>query len=178
MSFENDIDVSIASYLKMIELKTAVLLGCSLQIGAIIGGADDIQAKHLYEFGKNIGIAFQLQDDLLDVYGDAEKFGKQTGGDIISNKKTFLILKAQELASIEQRAILNHWIDSSSTNQKEQKIKAVKSLFDVLEIRRHAEQEMESYFNTALQHLNAVSVRAEKKASLEKFAGQLMVREA
>ena len=91
MSFEKEKNVSITDYLKMIELKTAVLLGCSLQIGAIIGGADEIQSKHLYEFGKNIGIAFQLQDDLLDVFGDAEKFGKQTGGDIISNKKTFLI---------------------------------------------------------------------------------------
>ncbi len=178
MSFENDKNVSIKNYLQMIELKTAVLLGCCLQIGAVTAGAGDIQAKHLYDFGKNIGVAFQLRDDLLDVYGDEEKFGKQTGGDIISNKKTFLLLKAQEVANSQQRSILNQWINTTGTGQEQQKIKAIKNLFDALDIRKFAEQEMESHYNKAVSHLNAVEVPAEKKSLLEKFAGQLMVREA
>ncbi len=178
MDFEQSTDVSIADYLKMIELKTAVLLGCSLQIGAIVGGADQSQAKDLYEFGKNIGIAFQLQDDLLDVYGDAEKFGKQTGGDIIANKKTFLLLKAKELANSEQLSVLNQWIKTTDEEQEQQKIKTIKALFDVLEIRKYAEQEMESHYNNAIKHLNALDISSAKKASLEKFSEQLMVREA
>jgi geranylgeranyl diphosphate synthase type II len=162
----------------MIELKTAVLLGCCLQIGAIIADADDTESKHLYEFGKSMGIAFQLQDDLLDVYGNAEKFGKQTGGDIISNKKTFLVLKAQELSNAHQRSILNQWINTSVTGQAQQKVKEIKNLFDGLDIRKYAEQEMETQYDYAIQHLNAVNVSAEKKSILEKFASQLMVREA
>lgn len=178
MSFEKDKNVSIKQYLHMIELKTAVLLGCCLQIGAVIADAADVDSKHLYEFGKNIGVAFQLQDDLLDVYGDEEKFGKQTGGDIISNKKTFLVLKAQEIADAQQRSILNQWINTSGTGQEQQKVKAIKNLFDTLDIRKYAEQEMENHYNSAIQHLNTVNVPAEKKSLLEKFAGQLMVREA
>lgn len=178
MNFEKETAVSITDYLKMIGLKTAVLLGCSLQIGAIIAGADVIQSKHLYEFGKNIGIAFQLQDDLLDVYGDAKKFGKQTGGDIIANKKTFLILKALEVAQAHQLFILNQWINNTIREEEQQKIEAIKNMFDILEVRKLAEQEMEKYCIRALQHLNALAVPAENKIALEKFAELLMVREA
>ena len=178
MNFETAAEVSIADYLKMIELKTAVLLGCSLQTGAIIGGADAIDARHLYEFGKNIGIAFQLQDDILDVYGDEEKFGKQTGGDILLNKKTYLLLKAKTLADAQQRSILNQWMNAGAEGQEQQKIKAIKNLFDVLEIRKYAEQEMESYHTKAMQHLNEIKMDDSKKTLLEKFAGQLRIREA
>lgn len=178
MRFEKENNISIQHYMKMIELKTAVLVGCSLQIGAIIAGADDVKSQHLYEFGKNMGIAFQLQDDLLDVYGDAEKFGKQTGGDIISDKKTFLLLKAKELANAQQLSILNQWMNVEVARQEEQKIIAIKNLFDVLDIRKYAEQEIESYYNNAIQHLNALIISSEKKTILQQFAGQLMVREA
>lgn len=177
MCFEKDSNISIQQYMKMIELKTAVLVGCSLQLGAIIAGADDEQSKHLYEFGKNIGIAFQLQDDLLDIYGEAEKFGKQTGGDIISNKKTFLLLKAKELANAQQLSILNQWMNVEVTGQEQQKIIAIKNLFDALEIRKYVEQEIENYYNNAVQHLNALLISAEKKSILQQFAGQLIVRE-
>lgn len=178
MSFEKESNVAIKQYLQMIELKTAVLIGSCLQIGAIIAAAPEAESKHLFEFGKKTGVAFQLQDDLLDLYGDAEKFGKQTGGDIISNKKTFLILKAQEIANPQQRSLLNRWINTSGKDQEQQKVKTIKNLFDNLDIRKHAEREMESHYNKAIQHLNALKVPAEKKYLLEKFAGQLMVRAA
>ncbi len=177
MSFENDHSVSITDYLRMIELKTAVLLGCALQIGATIAGANNKDAKHLYEFGKHLGIAFQLQDDLLDVYGDSKKFGKQTGGDILSNKKTFLLLKAQELSNALQRQTLNQWMTVNISGSEQQKITEVKGIFDTLDIPLLAKMEMENHYNNALHHLDAIKINANNKTILKEFAEQLMVRE-
>jgi geranylgeranyl diphosphate synthase type II len=176
MDFETRNDVTIDEYIKMIELKTSVLIAGGLKIGAIIGGSSEEDANHLYEFGRNIGIAFQLQDDILDTFGDPEKFGKKVGGDIVQNKKTFLVLKALELGNDEQcdklSALMS--IDSEDENVK---IEAVKSIFNELQIREAAEQLMESYLELAFDHLSAVNVVEEKKEVLIKLSNELMGRE-
>ncbi len=176
MDFETRNDVTIDEYIKMIELKTSVLIAGGLKIGAIIGGSSEEDANHLYEFGRNIGIAFQLQDDILDTFGDPEKFGKKVGGDIVQNKKTFLVLKALELGNDEQCAKLSALmsIDSEDENVK---IEAVKSIFNELQIREAAEQLMESYLELAFDHLSAVNVVEEKKEVLIKLSNELMGRE-
>lgn len=176
MDFETRNDVTISEYLKMIEQKTAVLLAGSLKIGALIGGANDVDARNIYEFGRNIGIAFQLQDDILDTYGDPEKFGKRVGGDIIQNKKTFLVLKALEIGNEEQRMTLAQLMNST-TNDEEEKIEAVKSIFDTLRVRIIAEQLMEEYTAKAFKNLLAIGVIEEKKIPLENLTNQLMGRE-
>ena len=135
MDFEERDDVTIAEYLKMIEYKTAVLLAGALKIGALTGGANEEQAQHLYDFGRNMGIAFQLKDDLLDVFGDQEKFGKQEGGDILSNKKTYLYLQSLAIAEGKQKEELEYWFASKEYEGK-QKIKAVKALYESLEIKK------------------------------------------
>lgn len=177
MDFEKQNDVSIARYLKMIELKTAVLLGCCLKVGAMTADAGEVDATHIYEFGKNIGIAFQLQDDLLDVYGDSEKFGKLSGGDILADKKTFLLLKAQELASRTQQLVLKRWIHTAQKGKEQEKIDAIKNLYDELDVQKHAETEMDFYYHTALEHLKAINIPLEQKSNLSEFAMQLMVRQ-
>jgi len=176
MDFETRDDVSIDEYLKMIELKTSVLIAGGLKIGAIIGGSTEEDANHLYEFGRNIGIAFQLQDDILDTYGDPEKFGKKVGGDIVQNKKTFLVLKTLELGNEHQCERLTSLmkIDSQDENVK---IESVKSIFNELKIRETAEQLMESYLAVAFEHLAAVNVAEEKKEVLKKLSNELMGRE-
>ena len=176
MNFETQQNVSIQDYLNMITLKTAVLLAGSLQIGAIIGGADNNSAQHLYEFGKNIGIAFQLQDDILDVFGDSEKFGKQTGGDILSNKKTFLLLKAIETAKGNALQQLNFWLNKKDFIAEE-KINAVKLIYNELGVKEISENKMRKYHQTAMHHFNAINIDANKKVELLAFAESLMVRE-
>ena len=176
MDFETRNDVSIDEYIKMIEQKTAVLIAGGLKIGAIIGGALEEDANHLYEFGRNIGIAFQLQDDILDTYGDPEKFGKKVGGDIVQNKKTFLVIKALELGSKDQRARLSDLMSIDSYGESD-KIEAVKSVFNELQIREAAEQLMESYLVLAFEHLGAVNVADEKKKVLINLSHELMGRE-
>lgn len=176
MDFETRSDVSIDEYIKMIELKTAVLIAGGLKIGAIIGGSSDDDANHLYEFGRNIGIAFQLQDDILDTYGDPEKFGKKVGGDIVQNKKTFLVLKALELGNEDQcNRLLN--LMNIDLEDETSKIEAVKSVFNELQIREAAEQLMESYLALAFKHLGVVNVPDEKKEVLIKLSNELMGRE-
>ena len=176
MNFETQQNVSIQDYLNMITLKTAVLLAGSLQIGAIIGGADNSSAEHLYEFGKNIGIAFQLQDDILDVFGDSEKFGKQTGGDILSNKKTFLLLKAIETAKGDALQQLNFWLTKKDF-VAEEKIHAVKLIYNELGVKEISENKMREYHQTAMHHFGAIKIDAVKKVELLAFAESLMVRE-
>ncbi len=176
MNFETLNTVSIDDYIQMISLKTAVLLAGSLQIGAIIGGASKEDAQHLYAFGKNIGIAFQLQDDILDVFGDAEKFGKQVGGDILSNKKTYLLLKAIELANDSIAAELKEWLNKSEFNPT-QKIEAIKTIFQKLNIKEIAEKKMHEYHQIAMTHFAALSIADEKKEALLTFAESLLVRE-
>jgi geranylgeranyl diphosphate synthase type II len=176
MNFETLQNVSIDDYLKMIELKTAVLLAASLKIGAVLANTSEENANHIYEFGRNLGIAFQLMDDILDLYGDPEKFGKQIGGDIIANKKTYLLLKAQELATGELKKQLEFSL-SSTALKNEAKIEKIKSLFNQLNIRKLAEEEMNLFYNTAISHLDSIDAPSEKKQVFEKFAKSLMKRE-
>jgi geranylgeranyl diphosphate synthase type II len=175
MDFESNDEVSIEDYLQMIALKTAVLLAASLYIGAIIGKASKENAERLYAFGKNMGIAFQLQDDYLDVYGDSEKVGKQTGGDIISNKKTFLLLKAfalaDEVTRIELQNLLMYEQDMVL------KVKKVKAIYNKLAVKNYSEEIMKFYFNQGLKCLEAIQVEESKKSKLLEFANKLLLRE-
>lgn len=175
MEFESRDNVTADEYINMIRLKTAVLLGCSLQTGAIIGGASASDSKHLYDFGIAIGIAFQLKDDLLDVYGNQETFGKKIGGDILCNKKTWLLIHALILANPQQRIELDSWIRRNDGEQ-EQKIAAVTALYDQIGVREIAESAMNKYYEDALAHLNAVKVAENRKQILYQLAHQLMFR--
>ncbi|MBL4592855.1 MAG: polyprenyl synthetase family protein [Flavobacteriales bacterium] len=176
MDFENSTTVSIDDYLTMIELKTAVLLGCSLKIGAILGNAQKEDADHIYEFGKNLGIAFQLMDDVLDLYGDPKKVGKRTGGDVISNKKTYLLLKAQELATGKTAKDLDFCLTSTVLDDKT-KVEKVTAIFNELKIKQLTIDEMNLFYNTAISHLDSVDAPTEKKQVFENFAKSLMNRE-
>ena len=178
MNFEKLQKVSIPQYLKMIELKTAVLLACSLKIGALVGGATEKSAQQLYNFGKHIGIAFQLQDDILDVYAESEKFGKQKGGDIISNKKTYLFLKAIEMAESNKymKEELHQWINAPHFEPKE-KVEAITSIFNFLNIKKLAQKEMQKHFNVALTFLDKLEIDNSKKQNLINIANNLMARE-
>jgi geranylgeranyl diphosphate synthase type II len=177
MNFENENTVSVAQYLKMIELKTAVLLGCAMKMGAIIGEANEEDAQRLYEVGKKLGIAFQLQDDVLDSFGDEKKFGKQTGGDIIQNKKTLLLIEAMEEANAEQRIHLTNWIVKKTFDPKE-KVKAIMDLYYELNIRDIAEAEMLKYYEDAMLTLDEIDIPEISKTGLRNFAKSLLVRES
>ncbi len=176
MNFESRDVVAVDEYINMIRLKTAVLLGGLLKIGALIAGANDHEASLLYNFGEQLGIAFQLQDDILDVYGDPEKFGKQVGGDILSNKKTYLLIKALELAKGNDLEQLNHWLSVQNFDAAE-KVKAVKDIYAQLSIREQAENEMNKYAQSALQNFENIHIPEERKSILKEFADQLLVRE-
>ncbi len=176
MNFEKRDHVSLDEYIEMIRLKTAVLLAGSMQIGALIGGAKKEQADLLYEFGENLGLAFQLQDDILDVYGDPEKFGKQVGGDILADKKTFLLIKARELATGESALELDTWLSNSDLSLGE-KVNAITSIYNSLGVRKLAEAEMENYVRKALNALNKITVENSRKELLRGFAEQLLIRE-
>lgn len=176
MNFESRDKVSVDEYINMIRLKTAVLLGGLMKIGALIAGASQKDASLLYNFGEQLGIAFQLQDDILDVYGDPEKFGKQVGGDILSNKKTYLLIKALELAKDDDLARLNHWLAVADFDAIE-KVSAVRDIYAALGIREQAENEMNKYAQSAMQSFEAINLSAERKTVLKEFADQLLVRE-
>ncbi|BAX80106.1 polyprenyl synthetase family protein [Labilibaculum antarcticum] len=165
MEFEDRNDVEIEEYLNMIRLKTAVLLGGSLKMGAVMGNASSTDAQLLYRFGVNLGMAFQLQDDLLDVFGDEAVFGKKIGGDILSNKKTFLLIKALETASGEVEKELKFWITAKDFNPEE-KIKAVRDIYERLNVREYSQKKIENYFALCLEYLDRVDVEAEKKKEL------------
>ncbi len=176
MNFEKRDQVSLEEYIEMIRLKTAVLLAGSMQIGALIGGAKKEQADLLYEFGENLGLAFQLQDDILDVYGDPEKFGKQVGGDILADKKTFLLIKARELAKGEYASELEKWLNKPGISP-DNKVNAITDIYNSLGVRKLAEAEMENYVRKALNALDKITVEHSKKALLRGFAEQLLIRE-
>lgn len=176
MNFESRQQVSQEEYLHMITLKTAVLLGYSLELGAILAGAPETASEQLYRFGVNMGLGFQLQDDLLDVYADKEKFGKQVGGDILSNKKTFLLINALERAEGEAAASLNNWLEQEKYDSQE-KVRAVTAIYDQLGIRELTEAKMEEYFNAAFEGLNQLQVPEERKDLLLSFTHQLILRE-
>lgn len=175
MDFETTQNVSIADYINMIRLKTAVVLGGGLKVGAIIGKANAQQADLLYQFGLNTGIAFQLQDDILDVYGESHKVGKQKGGDIISGKKTFLLLKAMEMANEKQSVELKQWLASDSEAEK---VKAVTQIYDQLQIRQLAEARMWDYYNKGIASLDQIKGNAEWIETLRTFSEKLMHRES
>lgn len=179
MNFETRSDVQLSEYLKMIEYKTAVLLACALEMGARIGGASKEDAKHLYEFGRNVGLAFQMQDDILDTYGNPEKFGKRVGGDILQNKKTYLVLRTLELADAESKAALNAMMstDVKGLEEEEEKIEQVRAIFNKWEVRKHASSLKNKYQIKAFEHLDAVSASAERKQILKDVANQLLIRE-
>jgi len=176
MDFEQQARVTIPEYIRMIELKTAVLLAASLEIGAYCGGAYSTDAHKLYEFGRNIGIAFQLQDDILDVYGDPEKFGKQVGGDIVSNKKTYLLISALQQADGYLKEELLNWLQAGA-DQAVEKVSSVKEIYNRLHIREQAEAEMKKYYDVAMQSLLSVGADEQKLAGIRAFADALMVRE-
>jgi geranylgeranyl diphosphate synthase type II len=176
MDFETRTNVTIDEYLNMIRLKTAVLLGGALKIGSLLGGASSQDAAYLYGFGENLGIAFQLQDDILDVYGDPDKFGKQVGGDIISNKKTFLLLKAIELADENNLKDLNYWLYLTEFDNTE-KVSAITHIYSQLDIRTHAELKMQEFADKAFNYLEKLAIPEANKQYLRNFADGLLVRE-
>jgi geranylgeranyl diphosphate synthase, type II len=176
MDFEKRSDVSILDYIKMIELKTSALLAGAMKIGALIGGATKADAELIYEFGRDLGISFQIKDDILDVYGDQKKFGKQVGGDIIENKKTYLMLNALALAEGNIKESLNEWI-SKEKFEPAVKVSAVKEIYNSLEVREHTEAVMNKYYESAITNLRALSLSEEKKAPLFDLARQLFERE-
>ena len=177
MDFENRNDVTEDEYIEMIRLKTSVLLACALKIGAILGGASKEDADLLYQFGEEIGLAFQLQDDLLDVYGDPKVFGKAIGGDITSNKKTYMLINAVNRANAEQRAELMRWIDAK-TFDRDEKVKAVTALYDEIGIRQLCEQKIEECYARAQTFMDKVSVNEERKAILKAYAAAMMKRQS
>ena len=176
MEFEHRKDVKEEEYLEMIRLKTSVLLAASLKIGALLGGASSEDAERLYDFGMNLGVAFQLKDDLLDVYGDAVIFGKNIGGDILCNKKTYMLIKAFEHADKNQLIRLNAWVDAVSFNPEE-KIAAVTELYNQIGIKELCEKKMEKYCERAMESLMAVKVADKKKEELKNLMANLMHRE-
>jgi len=172
MDFETQENVQLADYMKMIENKTAVLLAASLQIGGITAGASKENQNNLYHFGLNMGIAFQLKDDLLDAFGNPDEFGKKIGGDIIANKKTFLYLKALQLANDKQKeSLVNYFKTQEHT---EQKVMGVKTIFTDLDIPKHTKDMMNAYYTKAMKHLEAID--SDNKATLIAFSEKLMDR--
>lgn len=175
MNFESRDEVHIDEYIEMIRLKTAVLLGASLQIGALCGNANDKDASLLYDFGCHLGIAFQLMDDILDVYGDPSKFGKQVGGDILANKKTYLSIRAFEKAQGDVKTSLERWFETRETSVA--KVEQVTELFNTLAVKQDAEAEMEKHYAAAIEALNNLDCNSERKAIMFAFAENLMQRE-
>jgi len=176
VDFENRDIVKAEEYLEMIRLKTAVLLGCALKIGAWIGGAGEEDAQLLYDFGINIGLAFQLKDDLLDVYGDEATFGKKIGGDILCNKKTYLLIHALELAKEQDALELQNWIKTTDRKLENQKILAITSLYNRLGVKVICEGKMQFFYTKAIANLEKVAVLDNKKQELRKLAEKLMFR--
>lgn len=176
MDYEKRMDVAENEYLKMIRLKTAVLIGCSLKLGAIVSDAPEVDVEALYQFGINLGLAFQLKDDLLDVYGDFRTFGKKPGGDILSNKKTMLLIKALENSNDLQKAELDKWLTVQNFNPEE-KINAVKNLYDDLNLRLLVENMVEKYYLASLECLSSINVPDVHKKNLIDLSEQLMHRE-
>ena len=177
VEFETRNDVTEDEYIEMIRLKTSVLLACALKIGAILAGASKADADNLYKFGEQIGLAFQLQDDLLDVYGDPKVFGKNIGGDITSNKKTYMLINAVNRANASQREELMRWIDATTFDRNE-KVAAVTRLYDEIGIRQLCEEKMEACYQLGLQYFDKVQVSDERKAILKAYAAAMMKRQS
>jgi geranylgeranyl diphosphate synthase type II len=175
IDFETRNDVSEDEYIEMIRLKTSVLLACALKIGAILADAPEPDQKNLYLFGERLGLAFQLQDDYLDVYGNPDIFGKRIGGDIFSNKKTYMLINALNRANSEQRKELDHWIQVKETDRTE-KVEAVTRLYNEIGIDQLALKKIDYYFEDSKQYLDAVNLPDSRKQILANYAQRLMHR--
>lgn len=175
MEFETRNDVCEEEYIEMIRLKTSVLLACAMKIGALLADAPADDADNLYRFGEKIGLAFQLQDDYLDVYGDPAVFGKAIGGDIVSNKKTYMLINAFNRADNAQRTELERWIRATDFDRQE-KVKAVTGVYDEMGIDRLAQQKIAGYFNESKTYLDRVGVSDERKSELMRYAQRMMKR--
>ncbi|MCP9753421.1 polyprenyl synthetase family protein [Ferruginibacter sp. HRS2-29] len=174
MDFEQRDNVTMEEYVNMITLKTSVLLAGSMQVGAILGGAGEGNQQHIYNFGKNLGIAFQVQDDYLDAFGDPEKFGKQVGGDILSNKKTFLLIHALDVASATQKEELKNLLSGNAPD----KVASVLQIFRDCKVDEWAAELKEKYFQEALKNLEDIAVSSSRKNELRKLAEYLLQRES
>jgi geranylgeranyl diphosphate synthase type II len=177
MDFETRDDVTEEEYIEMIRLKTSVLLACALKIGAILGGAPAEDQENLYHFGEQVGLAFQLQDDLLDVYGDSKVFGKKIGGDILCNKKTYMLINALMRANESQRKELEKWL-AATDYQAEDKIRAVTGIYDEIGIRRIAEERINLHFDRSKSFIDRVNVPSADKRHLLSFVATLMNRKS
>jgi geranylgeranyl diphosphate synthase type II len=175
MNFEHQASVSESDYLEMIRLKTSVLLAASLQMGSIIGNADQEDQENLYLFGMNLGLAFQLQDDYLDTFGNQEVFGKRIGNDILANKKTFLLIKALENSAGAIREKLQYWLEAEHYDETE-KIEQVTSIFDQLSVAEMAREKISHFHQLSLEALKKVKVNEERKKVLADLAERLIVR--
>jgi geranylgeranyl diphosphate synthase type II len=176
MDFENRNDVIIQDYLQMITWKTSVLLAASIQLGALIGGADESNQKHIYEFAKNFGIAFQLQDDILDTFGDPDSVGKKIGGDILQNKKTYLYLKSLELADVYQKSILTQYYSTRDFENSQEKIDTVTSIFKDLYVTNYAEQLISAYKDLSISHLMACDIDNNDKSAISAYIEKMIFR--
>jgi geranylgeranyl diphosphate synthase type II len=176
MNFETQTEVNLVDYLKMIELKTAALIGGAIKMGALIGNATPKDIGHIEDFGRNIGIAFQLQDDILDTYGDPKKFGKKVGGDIIQNKKTFLVLRSLELADASTRSVLQELMNTPTKDEKE-KIERVTSIFTKVGIEALAEDKKNEYLKLGFDALHKVDIPRYRKEAIITLAKKLTDRE-
>ena len=176
MEFEMRNDVAVEEYIEMIRLKTSVLLACATKMGAILADAIQEDAENLYKFGEQIGLAFQLQDDYLDVYGDAKVFGKKIGGDIVSNKKTYMLITAFNQANTGQRAELENWINKKDFNTEE-KIVAITRLYNEIGIDKLAKEKMNFYYEQGKNFLDAVKLPDERKEALAEYAAKMMKRQ-
>lgn len=177
IDFETRSDVTEEEYIEMIRLKTSVLLACALKIGAILGGASEQDAETLYEFGEKLGLAFQLQDDYLDVYGDFKTFGKQIGGDIMCNKKTYMLINAQLLANEEQANELNMWLNKEHP-EREEKVAAVTRLYDEIGVPQLVRNKINQYYQEAAQALSRISLPQERTAVLWNYAQSMLNRKS
>lgn len=175
MDFESRMDVSEKEYIEMIRLKTSVLLGCACKMGAVMADAAETDAEAIYQYGMNLGVAFQLQDDILDVYGDPATFGKEIGGDIMNNKKTFMLINAINRASGNDRKELLQWIDADNPDRNE-KVAAVTAIYNRLDIRAIAEAAMDQYNDRALAIIDTIAIGDEAKQAFRDFANMLMHR--
>ena len=175
MEFETRMDVKVDEYIEMIRLKTSVLLAAALKIGACLAGASDEEAQKLYDFGVKMGLAFQLQDDWLDVYGDPKVFGKNIGGDILCNKKTYMLITALELADASQREELERWLNAKDYVPAE-KVSAVTAIYNNIGIGKRCEEMVEAYYSDGLALLESIALPEERKQALKDFACSLMNR--
>jgi geranylgeranyl diphosphate synthase type II len=175
MDFESRLDVTEDEYLEMIRLKTAVLLACSLKAGALLANASDEVAQKLYEFGVNLGLSFQLQDDLLDTFGDQKTFGKKIGGDILANKKTLLLIYALRNAAEEQHSELLNWIKKTDY-KAEDKIAAVTEIYNQIGVKNRAEEKVDMYFLKAIEILNGIKLQDVVKQAIRELAGEMLTR--